>query len=145
MLLGIHVAKLLPFLHRAKMAVGDSMVLSCTLTMPTMLDGSDWPDRKPLLVMFRAPKGMKGGDLLVAEPAPGGEKPVRSAYINSEMEPVPLFGGAAYVFVTDNYDKRLWYIVRCAGGGRTVEADPVLSKIDVGPSGFDVPDRKSVV
>ncbi|MCH8979418.1 MAG: hypothetical protein IH945_09295 [Armatimonadetes bacterium] len=139
MLLGIRLAKLLPFLHRAKMAVGDSMVLSCTLTMPGRPDGTQWPDgRLPLLVMFRAPKGMAGGELLVAEPTSGGGKPVRTAYRNLELEPMPLFGGAAYVFVTDNYDERLWYIVRCEDGDRTVEADPVLSKIDVGPSGFDM-------
>ena len=137
MLFGIALAKLFPFLRRAKMKVGDSKVLSCTLTMPTMLDGSDWPGNKPLLVMFRAPKGMVGGELLVAEPTSGGGKPVRTAYTNLELEPMPLFGGAAYVFVTDNYDERLWYIVRCDDGDRTVEADPVLSKIDVGPSGFD--------
>lgn len=42
MLLGIRMAKLFPFLHRAKMAVGDAMVLSCTLTMPGRPDGTEW-------------------------------------------------------------------------------------------------------
>ena len=138
MLFGIAVAKLFPFLHRAKMKVGDAMVLSCTLTMPTMPDGTEWPDRKPLLVMFRAPKDMKGGELWVAKPLPDGRKPAREAYKRLDLEPIPLIGGAAYVFVTDNFDERLLYIVRCEGNGRVQEADPVLSKIDEGPSGFSM-------
>lgn len=131
MLFGIAMAKMFPFLHRAKMAVGDSMVLSCTLTMPTMPNGNPWPDRKPLLVMFRAPKKHSGGgELWVA----AGDNPDRSQFTKLDIQPMPLFGGKAYVFVTDNFDQRLWYIVKCDD----VEADPVLSKIDVAPSGFSM-------
>ena len=137
MLFGITMARAFPFLQRTKMAVGDAMVLSCTLTMPTRLDGSPWPGgKRPLLVMFRPPKGMKSGELFVADPLPGGGKPPLSDYQRLALEPMPLFGGAAYVFVTDNFDQRRYYIVQCTDGQKVTEADPVISKIDAGPSGF---------
>lgn len=138
MLFGITMAKLFPFLHKAKMKVGDAMVLSCTLTMPIMLDGKNWPDKKPLLVMFRAPKDMDGGELWVADPLPDGKSPPRETFEKLSTKPMPLMGGAAYIFITDNFDQRRWYIVRCEGNDRTQEADPVLSKIDQGPSGFEM-------
>jgi hypothetical protein len=86
--------------------------------------------------MFRAPKDMTGGELWVAPPKPDGTAPERDAFKKMDLPPMPLLGGAAFIFVTDNYDKRLWYIVRCEGNNRVQEADPVLSKINVGPSGF---------
>ena len=140
MLFGIRLTRLFPFLHRSKMAIGDAMILSCTLTMPKSLDGADWPEGKtPLLVMFRAPKGMNPtSELLIAPPRKDGGKPDRSQYTKSPLEPTPLFGGAAYIFVTDNFDQRLYYIVRCTDGDKVVEADPIISKIDVGPSGFSM-------
>lgn len=137
MLMGIAVARLFPFLQKTKMAMGDAMVLSCTLTMPTKFDGLEWPGGKsPLLVMFRPPKGMNSGVLWVADPLLNGARPKRQDYRRVDCDPLPLFGGAAYVFVTDNYDKRRYYVVQCTDGQKVTEADPVVSKINVSPSGF---------
>lgn len=140
MLFGIAMARLFPFLHRAKMAVGDAMVLSCTLTMPKKPDGSGWPGgRLPLLVMFRPPKGFgPNSQLMVADPQADGSRPDGASYVDARSHAMPLYGGAAYVFVTDNFDARKWYIVRCTDGARVVEADAVVSKIDKGPSGFSM-------
>lgn len=137
MLLGITLARWFPFLHAAKMRVGDSMVLACTLTMPKTLDGAPWPEgRLPLLVMFRPPKGAFGGELYVAEPKQDGSPPDKSEFEKQDVPAMPLFGGKAFVFVTDNFDRPSKYFVRCRAGDRTVDSGIVVSKIDRGPTPF---------
>ena len=137
MLLGITLARWFPFLHAAKMHVGDSMVLACTLTMPNTPDGAEWPcGRLPLLVMFRPPKGAHGGELYAAESKPNGARPDKSEFTKLEVLAMPLFAGKAFVFVTDNFDRPTEYFVRCRVGNQTVNSGVIVSKIDRGPTPF---------
>lgn len=137
MLLGITVARWFPFLHAAKMKVGDSMVLACTLTLPSAPDGSPWPDgRPPLLVMFRPPKGAHGGELYAANPKQDGTRPDKSEFRRQDVPAMPLYGGKAFVFVTRNFDRPTEYFVRCKVNDQTVDSGIVVSKIDEGPSPF---------
>lgn len=137
MLLGITLARWFPFLHAAKMRVGDSMVLACTLTMPRTPDGAEWPERGlPLLVMFRPPKGAFGGELYAAEPKRDGSRPEKLEFEKQDVPAMPLFGGKAFVFVTDNFDRPTEYFVRCRVGDRAVDSGIVVSKIDRGHTPF---------
>lgn len=138
MLFGITLARRFPFLHAAKMRVGDSMVLACTLTMPRMPNGADWPEgRPPLLVMFRPPKGSFGGQLFAAERNTDGSRPAKGDFREQSTPAMPLFGGKAFAFVTDNYDRPTEYFVRCTSSeGKTVDSGVVVSKLDRGPTPF---------
>ena len=137
MLFGITLARWAAPLKKWKMAVGDNMVLSCLLTTPKQFDGSDWPGGKPpLLAMFRPPKGAGRWELLAAEPTPENPNPKKQDFKKLDLEAMPLFGGKAYIFVTDNYDRPTRYIVRCHKGGRVEDSDIMLSKIDKGPTPF---------
>lgn len=131
MLLGITLARWFPFLHAAKMRVGDSMVLACTLTMPRTPEGAEWPnERLPLLVMFRPPKGAFGGELYAAERKPDGTRPHRKEFKKQDVSAVTLFGGKAFVFVTDNFERPTEYFIGCRSGDRIVDSGTVVSKID---------------
>lgn len=137
MLFGITLARWFPGLHRAKMKAGDAMVLACTLTMPRMPDGSEWPGGTlPLLVMFRPPKGGAGGELFSAEPGADGTRPAKSEFSEANVPAMPLFGGKAFVFVTDNLDRPTEYFVRCEVANRVVDSGIVASKIDRRPTPF---------
>ncbi len=137
MLFGIRLARCFPFLHAAKMRVGDAMVLACTLTMPRTPEGAEWPEGKlPLLVMFRPPKGASGGDLHAAGPKPDGARPDKTEFEKQDVPAMPLFGGKAFVFVTCNFDRPTEYFVRCRVGDRIVDSGIVISKIDRGPTPF---------
>jgi hypothetical protein len=138
MLFGIFLARWIAPLQKWKMAVGDSMVLACTLTMPTQPDMTPWPEKTvPLLVMFRPPKGASGPyELWEAQPDAETPAPAKDRFEKTGYAAMPLYEGRAYLFVTDNLGRPAHYFVRCYNGPQYTDSGIIVSKLHEGQTRF---------